>query len=937
MTVQRLYLLIVFLVSLSFFLVFSNTKRCLQSTVSTNYHLKPYPSSTYKSTYNTIIPVNSTCLQSSILIVDHNNLSTKTHVDSSLLSLNNTGQQLMINRSTINNFVLEYYQSPPDINQRYEPPPLSNQQPPKCKLSLSCIAMMIIVTIRLAKSITTTKPNNARSTASTSEIQHKHDKHSTPGKVQPQTNKRQESGKVHSHHNFQRFDYNKSLKNIPIPPKNSYRKLLLAKTFDVIERIRWKVFFFLNPDQQKEDVETFGFRTAKSAPKNKELDKFEDELIELVSNPKFKDSKPNPFQKELQKNVKEINNSKDVFLLADKTTNIYKISPEHYNTFLNNNITKDYKKAQKDSVLNTNIEAKHITERLNISDRVEVMSEQPAYLTLKDHKDNFENAPKFRLINPAKTQIGKISKQKLDDINSAIRDKLQLQQWKNTHAALSWFQNLKYKKNKSFLQFDIVEFYPSISEKLLKDALAFANKIAPQLVDSTSIEIILHARKAFLFSENNKEGKGLPNSKSNTIQWTKKSGCFDVTMGASDGAEVCDLVGLFLLNSLRKQFPELNIGLYRDDGLAAHGRIPGPRLERIRKDIHKFFGIHGLKCTVETNMKVVNFLDVTMNLNKESFEPYRKPNDTPLYVHTDSNHPKSVIKEIPRSVNKRLSMISIDENTFESAKGPYQKAMTDSGHKHKLVYDDLAKENKKQPKTVEKKRKRHIIWYNPPYNQAVSTNIGKRFLELIDKHFPKDHILRKCINRNCVKMSYSCTKNMKQIIMSHNRKVLKPSIKDEDTKCRCRNSCALNGACRCGPIVYKATVEQSSKTIDGVTSKTFYVGSTQEFKTRLANHESSFRKENPKNTTTLSKHIWKKNLGPKPDINWEILTKAFTYNKGGRYCDLCLSEALTILDTHKNVGSLNQRHEWNNKCSHKMKFRLNRLKHKAATLQKKKN
>ena len=80
-----------------------------------------------------------------------------------------------------------------------------------------------------------------------------------------------------------------------------------------------------------------------------------------------------------------------------------------------------------------------------------------------------------------------------------------------------------------------------------------------------------------------------------------------------------------------------------------------------------------------------------------------------------------------------------------------------------------------------------------------------------------------------------------------------------------------------------------------------------------------------------------KNLGPKPDINWEILTKAFTYNKGGRYCDLCLSEALTILDTHKNVGSLNQRHEWNNKCSHKMKFRLNRLKHKAATLQKKKN
>ena len=137
----------------------------------------------------------------------------------------------MINRSTINNFVLEYYQSPPDINQRYEPPPLSNQQPPKSKLSLSCIAMMIIVTIRLAKSITATKPNNARSTASTSEIQHKHDEHSPPGKVPPQTNKRQESGKVHSHHNFQRFDYNKSLKKISPYPLKKLQKVTISKNF----------------------------------------------------------------------------------------------------------------------------------------------------------------------------------------------------------------------------------------------------------------------------------------------------------------------------------------------------------------------------------------------------------------------------------------------------------------------------------------------------------------------------------------------------------------------------------------------------------------------------------------------------------------------------------------------------------------------------------
>ena len=80
-------------------------------------------------------------------------------------------------------------------------------------------------------------------------------------------------------------------------------------------------------------------------------------------------------------------------------------------------------------------------------------------------------------------------------------------------------------------------------------------------------------------------------------------------------------------------------------------------------------------------------------------------------------------------------------------------------------------------------------------------------------------------------MSYSCTKNMKQIIMSHNRKVLKNNHKDEQTKCRCRNTCALNGACRCGPIVYRAAVELSSQNDEGTstqTSKKTFVGSTQE-------------------------------------------------------------------------------------------------------------
>ena len=52
------------------------------------------------------------------------------------------------------------------------------------------------------------------------------------------------------------------------------------------------------------------------------------------------------------------------------------------------------------------------------------------------------------------------------------------------------------------------------------------------------------------------------------IRIKKKGGLFDVTMGAFDGAEVCEAVGNFLLYQLSKNYNKKDIGLYRDDGLA---------------------------------------------------------------------------------------------------------------------------------------------------------------------------------------------------------------------------------------------------------------------------------------------------------------------------------------------------------------------------------
>ena len=88
------------------------------------------------------------------------------------------------------------------------------------------------------------------------------------------------------------------------------------------------------------------------------------------------------------------------------------------------------------------------------------------------------------------------------------------------------------------------------------------------------------------------------------------------------------------------------------------------------------------------NTKAVNFLDVTLDLASESFKPYRKPNDRPLYVHVESNHPQSVIKQIPKGINKRLSSISSSKEHFDRAAPAYQKALDESSHQFNLNKED---------------------------------------------------------------------------------------------------------------------------------------------------------------------------------------------------------------------------------------------------------
>ena len=129
----------------------------------------------------------------------------------------------------------------------------------------------------------------------------------------------------------------------------------------------------------------------------------------------------------------------------------------------------------------------------------------------------------------------------------------------------------------------------------------------------------------------------------------------------------------------------------------------------------------------------------------------------------------------------------------------------------------------------------------------------------------------------------------------------------------------MNGECNSGPIVYRASVkDQQGKTHT-------YIGSTNNFKDRYRNHTKSFRHIQYSTETTLSNFVWRNDLGPEPQILWEVAKRAQPYKKGNRYCDLCLTEKLMIdREIKRTKFCLNKRSDLTNRCVHRALFRLTR-------------
>ena len=341
----------------------------------------------------------------------------------------------------------------------------------------------------------------------------------------------------------------------------------------------------------------------------------------------------------------------------------------------------------------------------------------------------------------------------------------------------------------------------------------------------------------------------------------------------------------------------------------------------MRKKICQIFNRNGLQVTIEANSKTVNFLDITLDLRTGDYKPFMKENDTPVYVSSRSNHPALVLKNIPMGVNRRLSRISANKEIFEAAAPPYQQALDKSGYKHTLEFEVPS-----LSLTRRKNRRRRVTWFNPPFSLSVKTNVGREFLDLLDRAFPPENSLHKLFSRQTVKISYKCMPNMGTLVARHNSKVLRedqPAA--QPPRCKCTGgvvNCPVQGACSQTGVVYQASVEEKPsgkiETYTGLTGRPF--------KKRWQEHKRDFVKPQNRTKSKLSGYIWDlKDNGLDFEITWKILEKAQTFNPVNKKCMLCLKEKYFIM--YRTEGStLNKRSEIFNTCRHRTQSLLAKVK-----------
>ena len=152
----------------------------------------------------------------------------------------------------------------------------------------------------------------------------------------------------------------------------------------------------------------------------------------------------------------------------------------------------------------------------------------------------------------------------------------------------------------------------------------------------------------------------------------------------------------------------------------------------------------------------------------------------------------------------------------------------------------------------------------------------------MDYCFPQGHYLYQLINRNKVKVSYSCMQNIGQVISSHNKAAInKKAPQENKPTCNCRNptTCPLDGKCLSSEIVYQATVIRE----DNSNPETYIKSTETPFQSRYNNHSNSFQNENNWHSTTLSQYIWTRKDNSLPfSLKWKIIAKGSAYSTSSK-------------------------------------------------------
>ena len=265
-------------------------------------------------------------------------------------------------------------------------------------------------------------------------------------------------------------------------------------------------------------------------------------------------------------------------------------------------------------------------------------------------------------------------------------------------------------------------------------------------------------------------------------------------------------------------------------------------------------------------------MDVTFNICIGKYQSYKKPNDTPTYIDVNSNDPPNIIKILPNNISKRISNISSNKATFNNAAPSYNDVLSASGYKENLTYQQDLTPSKKV-------RQRKIIWFNPPYSVNVETNIGKTFLKLIDKHFPKTNKFHKIFNRNNVKVSYSCLPNFANIIKSHNNRILSEEKTQDQPKCNCwqKDTCPLEGHCLDKELIYRCippVTESIASVLQKIHWKTDFISTAILSSTKV--------KQIPQNYLNISEK-WKENASKNQSSIGQLLIMLNLIRTGSTY------------------------------------------------------